>query len=242
MHPVIDQKTTQQGRKVHSGAPTALLASAIPNRPPESAARTISNWRTILTRPTSTEAQEARATIGSQLEVLRTLAGEDGHEVAGEFLDDGYSGARLDRPGLDALRDGAQAGLFEAVLCLTPDRLARAYAYQFLVLEELARHGVKVLFSDAPPLDDDPQARLLVQMQGVIAEYERGTGSLGAVHSSTEHPVMRAGAGGQVSVRSTTRGKLAVTADRFTAGLDHVWAMANARQDLLCPQGRGIPA
>ena len=57
--------------------------------------------------------------------------------------------------------------------CLSPDRLARVYAYQVIVLDELARHGVSVRFTDAPPLDDDPQAKLLTQVQGVIAEYER---------------------------------------------------------------------
>jgi site-specific DNA recombinase len=107
------------------------------------------------------------------LEVLRTRAAQDGHQVVAEFLDDGYSGTRLDRPGLDALRDGAEAGQFDLVLCLTPDRLARSYGYQFLVLEEFARHGVRIMFTDAPPIDDDPQSRLLIQMQGVIAEYER---------------------------------------------------------------------
>jgi len=121
----------------------------------------------------STDAQEARGTIGSQLEVLRARASEQSHEIVAEFLDDGHSGARLDRPGLDALRDAAEAGLFDAVWCLSPDRLARAYAYQVIVLDELARHGVRMLFSDAPEIDDDPQARLLTQVQGVIAEYER---------------------------------------------------------------------
>ena len=129
--------------------------------------------RVALYARVSSEIQEARGSIGSQIEALRARAASDGHEIAGEFLDDGYSGARLDRPGLDRLRDGAEAGVFEAVLCLTPDRLARSFAYQFIVLEELTRHGVRVLFSDSPPIDDDPQARLLVQMQGVIAEYER---------------------------------------------------------------------
>ena len=61
--------------------------------------------------------------------------------------------------------------------CLSPDRLARVpaqqLAYQVIVLDELARHGVSVRFTDAPPLDDDPQAKLLTQVQGVIAEYER---------------------------------------------------------------------
>ena len=76
-------------------------------------------------------------------------------------------------PGLDALRDEAEAGLLDAVWCLSPDRLARVYAYQAIVLDELARHGVAMRFADTPAIDDDPQARLLTQVQGVIAEYER---------------------------------------------------------------------
>ena len=129
--------------------------------------------RVALYARVSTESQQARGTIGSQLAVLRERVGAEGDEVIAEFCDDGHSGARLDRPGLDALRDAAQAGLIERVWCLSPDRLARVYAYQVIVLDELARHGVKVRFTDTPPLDDDPQARLLTQVQGVIAEYER---------------------------------------------------------------------
>jgi site-specific DNA recombinase len=129
--------------------------------------------RVALYARVSTESQQARGTIGSQLAVLRERVGVEGEEVVAEFCDDGHSGARLDRPGLDALRDAAQAGLIEQVWCLSPDRLARVYAYQVIVLDELARHGVGVRFTDAPPLDDDPQAKLLTQVQGVIAEYER---------------------------------------------------------------------
>ena len=121
----------------------------------------------------STESQEARGTIGSQLEVLRKRVATEGHELVAEYRDDGWSGARLDRPGLDALRDAAEAGRLDAVWCLSPDRLARMYAYQVIVLDELAHHGVTVLFHDTPPLADDPQAQLLTQVQGVIAEYER---------------------------------------------------------------------
>src|SRR5438270_305000 len=121
----------------------------------------------------SSESQEARGTIGSQLEALRRKMAELGQQVVHEYIDDGYSGARLDRPGLDALRDAAEAGVFKHVWCLTPDRLARSYAYQILVTDELLRHGVQVRYLDAPPLGDDPEATLLVQVQGVIAEYER---------------------------------------------------------------------
>ena len=121
----------------------------------------------------SSESQEARGTIGSQLEALRARVGAEGHELVAEFCDDGWSGARIDRPGLDALRDHAEAGAFEAVWCLSPDRLARAYVYQVLVLDELERLGVRVVFANAPAIGDDPQLRLLTQVQGAFAEWER---------------------------------------------------------------------
>jgi site-specific DNA recombinase len=120
----------------------------------------------------SSDAQEARGTIGSQLETLRARIAAEGEVLVAEFVDDGYSGARLDRPGLDRLRDAAEAGTIDAIWCLSPDRLARSYAYQILILDELASYQVPVRFTDAPPLDD-PQGRLLVQIQGVIAEHER---------------------------------------------------------------------
>jgi site-specific DNA recombinase len=129
--------------------------------------------RVALYARVSTERQEERGTVGSQLELLRAAARTDDHDVVAEFVDDGYSGARLDRPALDRLRDAAEAGALDAVLCLCPDRLARAYAYQVLILEELERFGVPVHFLDGPAPGDDPQAKLLVQVQGVIAEYER---------------------------------------------------------------------
>ena len=98
----------------------------------------------------STERQTERGTVRSQLEVLRATAKADGHQVIDEFVDDGYSGARLDRPALDRLRDAAEAGVLDAVLCLCVDRLARAYAYQVLILEELERFGVTVRFLEGP--------------------------------------------------------------------------------------------
>jgi site-specific DNA recombinase len=130
--------------------------------------------RAALYARVSTERQADRGTIGSQLAVLREHVAAVGDELVSEYVDDGHSGARLDRPGLDALRDAAEAGLVERVWCLSPDRLARAYAYQVLVLDELARFGVTVAFTDSPGLaPDDPQSVLLTQVQGVIAEYEK---------------------------------------------------------------------
>lgn len=128
--------------------------------------------RVALYARVSTEKQEARGNIESQVEALRRHLANTDQKVVAEYRDDGYSGASLERPGLDRLRDHAEAGYLEAVWCLTPDRLARDFAHQALILDELARHGVEVRFLDSPPLDD-PQAKLLHQVQGIIAEYER---------------------------------------------------------------------
>jgi site-specific DNA recombinase len=128
-------------------------------------------YRLLAPRNRSTS-RAADASGPASWQVRASKAGGE-HDLVAEFVDDGHSGARLDRPGLDALRDSAEAGVIDAVWCLSPDRLARVYAYQVIVLDELARHGVTVRFADAPTIDDDPQARLLTQVQGVIAEYER---------------------------------------------------------------------
>src|SRR5947209_11966583 len=122
----------------------------------------------------STERQERQQTIESQLTALRAWAVEQGHDLAVEhvFRDEGYSGARLDRPGLDTLRDAVRDGAVEIIAVLTPDRLARKYAYQVLLLEEFRRAGCAVVFLHHP-ISDDPNDQLLLQIQGAIAEYER---------------------------------------------------------------------
>jgi site-specific DNA recombinase len=122
----------------------------------------------------STERQEREQTIESQLAVLRAWAEAHGHVVEPEhvFLDEGYSGARLDRPALDRLRDVVQDGEISGVVVLSPDRLARKYVYQVLLLEEFQRAGCQVIFVHRP-IGEDPSDQLLLQIQGAIAEYER---------------------------------------------------------------------
>jgi site-specific DNA recombinase len=122
----------------------------------------------------STERQEREQTIESQLSLLRAWAEAGGHPARPEhvFTDDGYSGSRLDRPGLDRLRDAAQDGDVTLVAVITPDRLARKYVYQVLLLEEFRRLGVEVVFVQRP-IGDDPNEQLLLQIQGAVAEYER---------------------------------------------------------------------
>ncbi len=122
----------------------------------------------------SSDRQKENHTIGSQTAALVQYAQTHGYAVPPEwvFQDEGYSGASLVRPGLEALRDLAAQGQITAVLIYSPDRLSRKYAYQVLLGEELGRCGVEVIFLKAPT-GDSPEDQLVVQFQGMIAEYER---------------------------------------------------------------------
>ncbi len=123
----------------------------------------------------SSAAQREEGTVESQLAGLRELAEQRGLILPEElvFSDEGFSGATLTRPALERLRDRACEGAFEVLLCHCPDRLARRYAYQVLLLEELTRAGVEVIFAREPERGDTPEDELLRQFQGMIAEYER---------------------------------------------------------------------
>src|SRR6266498_1022392 len=123
----------------------------------------------------SSERQRQDETIASQTVGLRELALERGLLIPEDlvFEDEGFSGATLTRPALERLRDHAADGCFEILLCHAPDRLARRYAYQVLLLEELARAGVEVVFAKEPERGGTPEDELLRQFQGMIAEYER---------------------------------------------------------------------
>src|ERR1700733_1013162 len=122
----------------------------------------------------SSDKQREENTIASQTAALIAFAGDQQFEVPREWIfeDDGYSGASLIRPGLERVRDLAAEGLIQAVLVYAPDRLSRRYAHQILLIEELARAGVETVFIRAPR-GSTPEDELLVQFQGMIAEYER---------------------------------------------------------------------
>src|SRR3954447_3064753 len=132
------------------------------------------NLRVAIYARVSGEQQAKEDTIDSQLEALAQRIASDSLECDPElrFVDDGYSGSILARPGLERLRDQAAAGAIDRVYMLDPDRLSRKYAYQVLILEELTRCGVEVVFL-RNPVGRGPEQDLLLQVQGMIAEYER---------------------------------------------------------------------
>jgi site-specific DNA recombinase len=132
------------------------------------------NLRVAIYARVSGEQQAKEDTIDSQLEAVTQRIAGDGLECDPElrFVDDGYSGTILARPGLERLRDQAAAGAIDRLYLLDPDRLSRKYAYQVLILEELTRSGVEVVFL-RNPVGRGPEEDLLLQVQGMIAEYER---------------------------------------------------------------------
>lgn len=121
----------------------------------------------------SSEQQAEAKTIESQVVALQGRAKEDGVTVSDElsFIDDGYSGTSLIRPALEQLRDVAAMGGLERLYVHNPDRLARKYAYQVLLLDELRRCEVEVIFLNRE-IGQTPEDHLLLQVQGMIAEYE----------------------------------------------------------------------
>jgi site-specific DNA recombinase len=122
----------------------------------------------------STTQQKEEQTIDSQKSILLAFAKTKGFEIPSKliFEDNGFSGATLARPALDKLRDYASESLFECVFILSPDRLSRKYAYQAILLEEFKKNEVALLFYNSPN-QDTPEEKMLVQMQGMFAEYER---------------------------------------------------------------------
>jgi len=122
----------------------------------------------------SSDQQAERHTIDSQIAELKARALQDGYQVREDmlFIDNGHSGASLIRPALERLRDLIAFSAVDVVYVHAPDRLARSYAHQVLLLEEFSRAGTQVVFLNRP-IGDTPEDSLLLQLQGMFAEYER---------------------------------------------------------------------
>src|SRR4051812_11669627 len=122
----------------------------------------------------SSEHQAEGGTVASQIAALEARLAQDGLQVTPDhrFVDDGYSGSTLKRPALERLRDAVASGLVDRLYVHSPDRLARRYAYQVLLIDEFRRSGVEVVLLNRP-LGQSPEDDLLLQAQGMIAEYER---------------------------------------------------------------------
>jgi site-specific DNA recombinase len=131
--------------------------------------------RVALYARVSSERQADELTIQSQVAALRQRIVTDGCKVEPElcFLDDGYSGSTMRRPALERLRDMAYSGVIDRLYVHTPDRMARKYVFQVVLTEEFRKHDVEVVYLNDIAGLNSPEGTLLMQMQGMIAEYER---------------------------------------------------------------------
>jgi site-specific DNA recombinase len=134
----------------------------------------MSDHRVALYARVSTEQQARDHTILSQVASLQERIAADGWQLEPDdaYVDEGYSGSFLVRPALERLRDVVASGMIGRVYVLAPDRLARRYAHQVLLIEEFRRAGTDVVFLNHP-IGGTAEDDLLLQVQGVIAEYER---------------------------------------------------------------------
>src|SRR5262249_48856500 len=120
----------------------------------------------------STARQEDENTIETQLLAIREFAQANRYTIVKEYVDDGWSGDLLARPALDQIRNDAKKKMWDAVLFYDPDRLARRYSFQELVMDELRELTIEPLFVTTPP-SRNHEDRLLYGVRGVFAEYER---------------------------------------------------------------------
>jgi len=128
--------------------------------------------KTIIYARVSSDKQAKNQTIQSQLEVLREYANRENLEVIQEILDDGFSGTTLNRPGMDEVRELFRAGKAEAILVLSPDRLARKQSSLLILMDEFKKFNINIIFTNQQ-YGNSPEDTLMLQLQGAIAEYER---------------------------------------------------------------------
>jgi site-specific DNA recombinase len=132
------------------------------------------HFRAALYARVSSEQQAKDNTVASQLSALKDRIKKDRLRLDPElcFVDEGYSGSTLIRPALERLRDQVAAGSIDRLYVHSPDRLARKYAYQVLLVDEFQRQGVEIIFLNHT-IGSSPEEDLLLQVQGMVAEYER---------------------------------------------------------------------
>src|SRR3989338_10075029 len=120
----------------------------------------------------STSNQENEGTIETQLAAVKDFSKKNNYTIVQEYLDNGWSGDSIIRPALDQLRMDAKKKIWEGVLIYDPDRLARRYSYQELVMDELREAGIEVLFVTMPSPKNE-EDKILYGVKGLFAQYER---------------------------------------------------------------------
>src|SRR5918994_170056 len=126
----------------------------------------------LYTRVSTDEQARSGYSLAQQMEALRAYAGQEGYEVLEEVSDPGQSGASLERPGMDQVRDLVAAGGVSVVLAQDRDRFAREPAYHYVLRQEFEEHGTTIrALNDRG--DDSPEGELTDGILDQLAKYER---------------------------------------------------------------------
>jgi DNA invertase Pin-like site-specific DNA recombinase len=151
-------------------------SSVIPNPRFDSLAPLWNQWsrmkRAVLYARVSTDAQQKEGTIASQVLELKSQIAAAGDVLVKEYVDNGYSGSLLDRPGLETLRRDVRTPLFDAVYFLDTDRIARDVAYQTIILGELLKYGKQIIIKGRDYVNN-PENKFTITVLGAVAELER---------------------------------------------------------------------
>ncbi|MCC7356747.1 MAG: recombinase family protein [Candidatus Doudnabacteria bacterium] len=120
----------------------------------------------------STALQEKERTIESQIEELKKQVSKSGDVLTKEYIDDGYSGAKIDRPALDQLRSDLKTPLFDTIYFLNSDRIARDVTYQNLIIAEILKYKKQIIINGKDYIHN-PENKFTLTVLGAVSELER---------------------------------------------------------------------
>ena len=120
----------------------------------------------------SSDLQKKERTIESQIAVLKSQIKAGGDILVKEYIDDGYSGAGLDRPALDELRRDLRTQLFDSIYFLNTDRIARDVTYQIIIIGEILKHRKRLIINGRDYVEN-PENKFTLTMLGAVAELEK---------------------------------------------------------------------
>jgi hypothetical protein len=139
--------------------------------------------KAVLYARVSSDLQKKERTIESQIAVLKSQIKAAGDVLVKEYIDDGYSGARLDRPALDELRRDLKAPLFDSIYFLNTDRIARDVTYQIIIIGEILKHRKRLIINGRDYVENPENKFTLTRRFGIYsctscAWYARLTSNL----------------------------------------------------------------
>jgi site-specific DNA recombinase len=158
--------------------------------------------RAVLYARVSTD-EQARSgySLAQRLEALRDYAAREGYEVLEEVADPGQSGASLERPSMDRVRDLVAAGGIFVVLAQDRDRFTREPAYHYLLRREFEEHGTKIrALNDRG--DESPEGELTDGILDQLAKFERAK----TAERSRRGKLRKAREGKIIATKKTTYG------------------------------------